>query len=160
MGTLIQGSSGTSLPIVRYVYLVQDSSDAVRMGDVASNTYTTFQAAYNAADALQVALGGSNKVIIQVGNTIASTVGNLVLLTNWNTNVMLCGVASFVSNVGNITAQNASGNGFSLGVNTVNPVKLFNVTIGTISTNATGATGNSGGVFIQVWNVSITTIDL
>lgn len=157
LGTSLGG--GFAPPIVRYVYLVQDASDAARMGGAVNNTYTTFQSAYTAANTLQVSLGGTNKVIISVGNTTAATVGNVVLTANWNPNVMICGISSFVSNVGNITGQNAVGNGFAVGVNAPSPVRLFNITIGIISTNATGATGNSGNVIIQVENVSITTID-
>jgi hypothetical protein len=73
-----------SLPIARYVYLVQDASDSIRMGGVPGNTYTTFQAAYDAANTLQLALGGTNRVVIMVGNTTAAAVGGkyIIYVTN------------------------------------------------------------------------------
>jgi hypothetical protein len=155
MGTLIQGGTGTSLAIVRYVYLVQDSSDAVRMGGTPSNTYTTFQTAYDAANTLQLALGGTNTVVILVGNTTAATVGNLTLTANYNRLVLIKGINLQCSILGNIIATNATGNGYNVGVNTSTAVTITDVTIGTISTNATGATGNSGNVSMRLNNVQL-----
>jgi len=154
MGTLIQGGTGTSLAIVRYVYLVQDSSDAVRMGGTPSNVYTTFQTAYDAANALQVSLGGTNTVVILVGNTTAATVGNLTLTANYNRFVLIKGINLQSSILGNIIATNATGNGFTVG-NAIAPVLITDVTIGTISTNATGATGSSGAVTMRLTNVQL-----
>lgn len=95
------------LPIERYVYLVQDTSDATRMGGTAANTYTTFQAAYNAANALQLLLGGTSIVAIMVGNTTAAAVGNLVLTANYNQYVQLIGESMTTSVLGNITSTTA-----------------------------------------------------
>lgn len=44
-GLIPKTGTGFLLPIVRYVYLVNDPSDAVRMGGSPSNTYTTYQTA-------------------------------------------------------------------------------------------------------------------
>jgi hypothetical protein len=158
MGTLIQGGTGTSLPIVRYVYLVRDSSDAVRMGGTASNVYTTFQTAYDAANALQLTLGGTNTVVILVGNTTAATVGNLTLTANFNRFVLIKGINLQSSILGNIIATNATGNGFNLGLNTAGII-ITDVRIGTISTNATGPTGSSGSVSMNLNNVQLGNIN-
>jgi hypothetical protein len=150
---------GSSLPIVRTVYLVQDVSDAVRMGGVASNTYTTFQTAYDAANALQVALGGSNTVVILVGNTTAATVGNLTLTANYNRFVLIKGINLYCSILGNIIATNATGNGFNVGANSNTPVTITDVRIGTISTSATGVTGTSGNVSMNLNAVQLGNIN-
>jgi hypothetical protein len=148
----------SSLPIVRYVYLVRDASDALRMGGTASNVYTTFQTAYDAANVLQVALGGTNTVVILVGNTTAATVGNLTLTANYNRFVLIKGINLQCSILGNIIATNATGNGFNVGLNLAS-VSITDVTIGTISTNATGATGTSGNVSMRLNNVQLGNIN-
>lgn len=142
--------AGSSLPIVRYVYLVQDAGDATLMGGVPSNVYTTFQAAYTAANALQVSLGGTNVVVIKVGNTTAATVGNLTLTAAYNTRVHITGISRFQSILGNIIGDNAAGNGFAFGSSAALRVNLTNITLGTISTRATGTTGSSGQVNLQL----------
>ena len=149
-GLLIRSSSGggSLLPIVRYVYLVQDASDATLMGGVASNVYTTFQNAYNAANVLQVVLGGTNKVVIKVGNTTAATVGNIVLAADWNIHISISGNSSATSVLGNITLSNALGTGYNFG--TATAINLSNVTVGNIITTATGATGNGGTINISM----------
>ncbi len=126
------GGGGGGLPKVRYVYLVQDASDATLMGDAVGNAYTTFQAAYDAAVVIQTALGGSNKVVIQVGNIDAATSGNLTLSANWNAHIILEGISSEVSVLGNIIAQQAAA-GWTV-VITANYV-----TIGTITTSPTAS---------------------
>ncbi len=153
-----------SLPIVRYVYLVQDTADLIRMGGVPGNTYTTFQAAYNAANTLQLTLGGTNRVVIMVGNTTAAAVGNIVLTANWNEAVWVQGLSFLNSEVGNITGDNAAGAGFSVGRSLISQqVGFSNVKVGNISTSATGGASNSGAVNIagsNTWfgniNTSIT----
>lgn len=144
-----------NLPIARYIYLVQDASDAARMGGTPQNTYTTFQNAYDAANTLQAALGGTERVAIMVGNTTAAAVGNLTLSANFNENVEIHGLSLLVSEVGNIVATNASGAGFSVGRSLITQqVRISNVKIGDISTSATGGagTGNSGSVGIAGTN--------
>jgi hypothetical protein len=151
---------GTKEPIARYIYLVNEVSDALRMGGTVENAYTNFQLAYNAADTLQVALGGTNKVAIQVGVTTAASVGNLILTAAWNNNVVLQGLSQISSEVGNIDSSNAAGAGFNIG-NTVgtNVFRAYNMKIGNISTNATGATGNSGNFCGTMSNVTIGNIN-
>jgi hypothetical protein len=151
--------SGSSLPIARYVYLVQDASDALLMGGTASNVYTTFQTAYDAANVLQLTLGGTNTVVILVGNTTAATVGDLTLTANYNRFVLIKGINLYSSILGNIIATNNLGNGYHVGVNTSTAVTITDVTIGTISTNATGATGNSGNVSTRLNAVQLGNID-
>ena len=147
------------IPIVRYVYLVQDSADKARMGDRHNNVYTTFQAAYDAANALQVALGGSNIVVIQVGNITAAVSGNLTLTANYNRFVQINGISLYNSILGNIVGTNAAGNGFTIGTNAGIFCVFTNVQIGSISTNATGTTGTSGTISLRLSNVQIGAID-
>jgi hypothetical protein len=155
LGTSLGG--GSSLPIVRYVYLVQDASDATRMGGAASNVYTTFQAAYTAANTLQVTLGGTNVVVIKIGNTTAATVGDVTLTANWNRFVFIVGDGIADSVVGSIVGNNAAGNGFSVGT-LAQPVNFSNVFLNNITTNATGATGNSGTINVQCYNFRVNTL--
>jgi len=153
-----------SKPQEREVYLVADANDALRMGGTKGNTYTTFQAAYDAAAALQVAAGGTQSVVINVGvsgyqngvNNPVSLVGNLTLSANYNAGVIIRGISPHVSILGYISGENASGNGFSIGI-----VKISNVTIGEtggtfgISSRATGTTGNGGLINLRLSNVVI-----
>lgn len=135
---------------VRCIYLVQDASDALAMGagNLQNNYYTTFQSAYNAADALQVSLGAANIVVIIVGNITSAAAGNLTLTANYNTNVHIMGLSPSNSVLGNIVATNGAGNGYNVG-SVAAPMKIYNVRLGNISTNATGAVGNSGSVGLQ-----------
>lgn len=147
-GLLTRNSSGGSLPTVRYVYLVQDAADVVKMGGVSGNVYNTFQAAYNAANALQVLLGGTNIVELLVGNITAAAAGDLTLTANYNARVHIRGLANTTSSLGNIIASNASGNGFQIG-NGLLPAVFNNIRIGNIDTRATGVTGNGGNLFLR-----------
>lgn len=146
--TPIGGGGGGTLPIVRYVYLVQDASDATLMGGITSNVYTTFQTAYDAANALQVSLGGANIVELLVGNITAAAAGDLTLTANYNARVHIRGLANTTSILGNIIASNASGNGFQIGGGLL-PAVFNNIRIGNIDTRATGVTGNSGSLFLR-----------
>lgn len=148
------------IPTTRYVYLVQDTADLNKMGTRHNNVYTTFQAAYDAANALQVALGGTNIVVIQVGNITAAAAGNLTLTTNFNQNVAINGINLSVSNLGNIIATNAAGNGFNVGgALSTTYIKISNVSLTNILTNATGAAGSSGSVGITGSNIKVNNID-
>lgn len=145
-------NAGGSNPIMRYVYLVQDPQDALRMGGTVGNTYTTFQDAYNAAQVLQTANSGI--VVIQVGNITGALAGNLTLTTNWNNQIYLNGINPAASVVGHIMATNAAGNGFNIGSTLASTyVRFTNLRVGNISTSATGATGNSGNVGITGGNL-------
>lgn len=150
-GLLTRSSSGGSLPTVRYVYLVQDAADVIKMGGVSGNVYNTFQTAYNAANALQVILGGSNIVVIMVGNVTAAVVGDLTLTANFNTRVHINGISNTSSILGNIVATNGSGNGFSIGTGLL-PSVFNNIRIGNIDTRATGTTGTGGNIFLRSTN--------
>lgn len=153
MGTLIQSSSEANLPIVRYVYLVQDATDAIRMGGTSSNVYTTAQAAYNAANTLQIALGGTNIVGVIVGHTTAAVVGGITLTSDWNTRVYFIGNGVTISEIGNITADNAVGNSYRVGSSVVaSSARFYSIKIGNVSSSPTGATGNSLGVGLYLVN--------
>ena len=162
-----QINSKFSTAIVRYVYLVADASDATRMGGTSANVYTTFQTAYDAANTLQVALGGNNIVVLRVGNTIAnqsnttvtSLVGDLTLTANFNYRVRIIGDSPIISVLGSIIANNASGNGYSLSGTGTNVLSFSNISVNNITTNATGITGNSGAVYISSLNCYYTSIN-
>ena len=130
----------SSIPIARYVYLVQDASDAARMGGTLSNTYTTFQTAYNAANALQLSLGGTNVVVLKVGNTTAATVGNLLLTANYNQYVYIIGESKVSSIVGTITSVIA-------GVGIPNRIVLDQITMGSFNFNNAPVIIQGGGIF-------------
>jgi len=152
----VNAGSGASLPIARYVYLVNDAADQARMGGTASNVYITAQEAYDAAVIIQAALGGSNIVVIRVGATVASTVGGITITSNWNTNVFLVGLSSKVSAIGALNGTNASGTGRSFGTGTgSNQMNIQGLTIASISTTATGTTGSGGSVSLYLSDVSI-----
>lgn len=149
--TSISIKSGANLPIVRWVYLVQDASDVIRMGGISSNVYSTAQTAYDAANVLQISLGGTNLVGIRIiGKFTTVALGNITLTANWNGRVALIGDGPDISTINNIILNNAAGSGFSFGTAAV-PVSVYGVRLGTsgISTNATGATGNGGEIAIS-----------
>jgi len=103
-----------SLPIVQYVYLVADASDALRMGGVASNVYTDMQSAWDAALAIAT-ISFSYKVEISVGVITAAQAGNLTITTagvNASDRIILKGLNNRVSIIGNITTT--GGNNFTL----------------------------------------------
>jgi hypothetical protein len=116
------------LGIARYIYLVNDASDVTALGGATNNVYVTAQAAYDAANTLQVLLGGTNKVVVVVGNTVAATVGNIILTANWNANVIFSGINSNVSAIGTITSTT-----FSI------VATFINITTGNITTTTGGA---------------------
>jgi hypothetical protein len=154
-------SGGYSPPIVRYVYLVNDASDEVRMGGALNNVYLTAQEAYDAGNVLQVLLGGLNKVIIKVGVTNSSDVGGVAITETYNTLVEWVGESSTLSVIGTISS----------GTNAMN-IKLTNVTTGIISSttgaltitaiySTLGSVINTGGatVTLTLRNSSMTAIN-
>lgn len=156
---------GVRKPIVRYVYLVQDLSDAARMGGTSDNTYTTYQAAYNAADALQLLIPGS-LVVILVGATTSAAVGNCST-PNWNSNVSLVGINSLVSRIGTTTITTVSaismrvkdigiGGVTSEGGITIN-MDSSQILLGTL--NASSATGNGGNITVSGSNSNCSNVN-
>jgi len=147
--TSISIKSGANLPIARWVYLVQGASDVTRMGGVNNNVYSTAQTAYDAANALQITLGGSNLVAIKVIGKFLGGVGNITLTTNWNARVSIIGDGPDTSLLNIITLTNAAGSGFTFGTAAI-PVILTGIrlNVGGINTSATGATGNGGEIAI------------
>lgn len=146
--------------IIRDVYLVGNSADAIRMGGTANNTYFTFQAAYDAANILQVALGANIIVAINVGVTANSlvasyttAVGDLVLTADYNRSVQIVGISPTSSILGSISGDNASGNAFS--INGLTMVNCSTAANKSITSRATGATGNGGSINIKVLNVVV-----
>ncbi len=127
------------------VYLMNSAADALAMGGIPARCYSTFQTAYNAANTLQVALGGSNVVTLLVGPTTAASVGDLTLTAAFNRNIRIVGVSNAVSNLGNIVATNAAGAGFSVGTAAALGVFISECTVGNITTSATGAAVAAGG---------------
>jgi len=158
---------GFAPPILRYVYLVNDISDAARMGGTSNNTYTTFQSAYDAAVVLQVALGGTNKVVVKVGVTTAAVVGNLVLTAASNNNILFVGINSNSSFLGTITSTTFLVSfiftNITVGVITVTDggaiaLTLRNSVSGNIVTSTTAAANTSTIVIQNSYNSTIGTI--
>jgi hypothetical protein len=146
----------SSFPIIRYIYLVGDISDAIRMGGTYSNIYTTFQSAYDAGNSLQQSLGMSNDVVVQVGNITSTQSGDLVLESNFNGYVKFIGLGINVSELGNIVATSSTGNGYNVGLfSTSLSATFMNMKIGNITTSSTGLTGSSGGVCILGCNLQM-----
>lgn len=109
-GLKVKAQSSFSLPLKYYVYLVNDAQDAIGMGGTAKNTYTTFQAAGDAAFAI-ITLFPTALVVIRVGVASASIVGNFVvpggrLLPS----ISIVGISSKVSEVGSITLGGTTSN--------------------------------------------------
>lgn len=161
----IEISSGAGLPVVRYVYLVQDASDAILMGGTASNVYSTAQAAYNAAVALQALNGGI--VVIRIGNITQALAGDITLTADMTGVIKFEGINKQVSFIRDIISEgfNASiaGNDFTMrniittptvsgisGIVTLNT--LAEVTVGNITTSGNAAGANAGG------NVTLTNL--
>lgn len=143
---------GATNPIVRYVYLIPDASDATRMGGAAANVYTTFQTAYTEADILQTTLGGTNIVyLIVFGDNSTS---DLILTTDMNPFVRIVGENARLSQVGSIMLDNPAGNSFNAGT-VLDPIYISNITVGNITSQATGATGNCGDISLNISNVII-----
>lgn len=133
--------SVNSQPITRYVYLVSDVSDQSSMGGTISHVYNTFQSAYDAANSLQISLGGSENVILNIGVITSAISGDLVLNSDWNDNVVLVGFSKSVSVLGNIIATNTS-NGYDINISS------RSVTIGNIDTSSISS-GDGGNVTIS-----------
>lgn len=128
------------------VYLMGSAAEATAMGGTPNRCYSTFQTAYDAANTLQVALGGTTIVTIHVGPTTAAGAGNLVLTAAFNRNIRIAGISPYTSVLGTISTNNAAGTAFSMGTSAALPVFISNVTIGNITLQATGTTGNGGAI--------------
>jgi len=154
LGTSLGGGTNP-LETVNKVYLRNDAATQATMGGIAKNVYITTQTVYDAAVVVQIGLGGTNKVVIDV--TVAATVGNLILIANHNPNVIWQGINLIASNIGTIDATNAAGNGFNVGSNLITQiVSIYALTVGAINTSATGATGNSGQIGLRLEGTQIT----
>lgn len=142
-----------SLPITHYVYLVESSTDATDMGGDPRRVYTTFQAAYSAADTLQQALGGSTKVVIQVGKMTNTASGDLTLSANYNSNVIINGINSSVSGIGSII-----GGTFSVNITITNigmaaiaaegGITLIGIDSSVTALNTSSSTGATGNISV------------
>lgn len=122
----------------RQVYLIVDSDDQGALGGVTSHVYTTFQSAYDAANALSIALG--NQVVsIVVGSMSGANPGDVNLTADWNTNVFIEGIGREVSQVGSIIT-----NGFSIGAPGTS-LEINNLYIA-------GITTSGGNVFLEAIN--------
>lgn len=129
MNTDIKLPSSFFIGKARAVYLVNDASDEALLRGTGNNVYRTFQAAYDAANALQVSLGGTNQVVIMVGNTVAATVGNLVLTAAFNSRVSIQGINSTNSAVGSITGA----------LNLSMSIKAFDISLGAVTGSGTSS---------------------
>lgn len=150
---LLTRNSGRSLPTVRYVYLVQDAADVTKMGGAPENVYNTFQTAYNAANTLQVSLGGTNVVYLKVIGILTGASASLTLTANFNPYVRIIGESSASSRIEDITLSNLTGNGYNFG-NTL-PIYISNITIRNIFCGSGSLTGSSGNINIDIENSKI-----
>lgn len=130
--------AGDRLPIIRYVYLVEDAENAARMLGTSANVYTTSQSAYDQANILQVLLGGSTKVVVLVGNTTAATVGGIALTANYNSNVEWVGLSSNNSIIGTVSAGT-----FALNI------RFTNLSVGVLSSSTGSVTVNANNCILS-----------
>lgn len=70
--------------------------------------YLTFQGGYDAANAMQVALGGSNVVDLRIGVMTAAESGNLNLTAPYNPNVTITGINQQASKLGLISGDSST----------------------------------------------------
>ena len=139
--TDIRLPSGTKAPIVRYVYLVNDASDALRMGGVSNNTYTNAQLAFNAALAIVTANPTFN-VVLQVGVTTAAGVGGITMSTiNPMNNISIVGLSSKLSVIGDINVTTSS--------LTSDRARIKNMTTGNI------LNPGNGNLFLQIQDSTV-----
>jgi len=121
------------------VHLVRSTQDAVRMGATPNRVYTTFQNAYNAANALQIILGGITIVTVLVYDITAAESGDLTFEEgeSYNQYISICGLNKEVSMLGNINIESEIGDG-TMGVIMSEGVSWNGVTIGNINGNFIG----------------------
>lgn len=116
------------LPIVKYVYLVEDASDAIRMGSTGSNVYTNAQLAWNAAVAI-ITANPTYQVVLKVGATTAAGVGGITMSTVdcWR-KISIVGLDATTSVIGDIIITTTVANSA--------PGMLKNTTVGNITPNS------------------------
>lgn len=123
--------AGSRLPIIRYVHLVEDATDAIRMGSTGSNVYTNAQLAWNAAVAI-ITANPTYNVVIQVGVTTAAGVGGVTIATlDSFSKISFVGLSNKVSVIGNITITTGSPTNSDRG-------RIKNITVGNF-VNTAGA---------------------
>lgn len=125
-------------PSFNSVYL---DPDFQRMRGNGQLAFGTFQEAYDAAAVLAVNTGKIS--VIMVGMTEAAVVGDVVLVANWNSDVMINGLGFTRSFIGLIDGRNAAGNGFD-----VPALYIGNVSSDGVNLSSTGGGGNGGGIGI------------
>lgn len=160
-------------PVKRYIYLAQDANDINRLGGNPNKVFSTAQAAYDAANALQITSGGL--VELKVMNITSVAAGDITIAAgqNWNSSVILSGIDTTISNIGNIinsnTTHTISLTAFNLSIGSINgdvsggggnavniTLNLTNVITGIVSSNATS--GNGGNISITGVNTTISSI--
>jgi hypothetical protein len=137
----------TTQPLVRYIYLVSDTIDQSYMGGTTSNVYTTFQTAYDAANVIQIGLGGTNNVVIDIGVISSDQSGDLTLTSDWNPNVILVGMGKSVSILGNIISSNTT-NGFNVNISTRGVTIIGNIDCSSTSSGNGGVININGDITI------------
>lgn len=141
--------SGNQIPIVRYVYVVQDASDQARMGGVANHVYISpsqVQLAYNAANALQIANGVASEVEMIFGAIDAFNAGSIVLASAWNPRVRVKGQGPLISNIDTISGD---------GINMV--AQFVDISVNTFFTAS--STANGGNIQLQASNLDAININ-
>jgi len=146
------GGGGGTPPggIVRQVYLVNDASTATAMGGVTNNVYTTAQAAYNAANTLQLSLPAGSLVQLMVGSTRQADVGDITVAAGWNNFVTVVGIDNQTSQIRDIIGDDTFG---------VQGITLYNVLVNSLKGRATTPTGDGPGVDLSGSGFAVNTID-
>jgi hypothetical protein len=116
--------------------------NAAQMSANGLAAYSTFQAAYDAANAAQVALGGSNRVVIVVGIGTDTEFGGLVLTADYNINVLIVGRGATDTIVGGSVLGAITG-GFNV------EIELYNVRIGGITQAGKNVTVHGRNVMLS-----------
>ena len=129
LGLKVKVPISTSLPIVRELYLAADAADVARMGGAASNSYFTTQSVWDAAVAIATA-NPTYLIVIHVGSTLGSAVGDITVNTNVASKIKWVGTNSASSAIGNITWSSGNGQTYY----------FKNLTVGTFGTIG-GTTG-------------------
>ena len=140
------------------VYLVRPK-DAIKKAGPGGNHYSTFQTAYDAANRLQLSLGGSTKVIIRVGHISLQDSGNLVLTTDYNPHISIIGLNKHNSVLGDIIATSTSVRGHHV---ILTDSVFSHITLGNITTSYLGVlTGSefSGEINLYLDNCSVGNLD-
>ena len=140
MSSINQNGNGVLNPLERYVYLVNNATDQVRMGGVAEQVYTTIQESYDAANALAVAGGFVVNIIVHTSSI--GQVGDLNLTADYNGNVRLHGYG------GSSLVGNWFTNGFTIPFVVCNRITFESIDLRNIGAGTSGSMSSYGNMYV------------